>query len=89
LPKTDALINGIKDLNAAIKKFFNTKKSEQVRKTIKPKNTQSLWKVVQIAQDVNINCLPKAICKNHKEIKNGSLPNRFGSFFYKQESHPY
>jgi hypothetical protein len=37
-----------------MKTFFHNKKTEQVRKTIKPGNSQSLWKAVMIARGMSI-----------------------------------
>jgi hypothetical protein len=42
-----------------IKMFFTSKKSKQVRNTIVPGITPSLWKGVKKAKDVNKSCLPK------------------------------
>ena len=83
--KTDKsleLRNRVKTLNTEIKTFFNNKKTEQVRRTIKPGNSQSLWKPVKIAKDVNLTSLPKSMYENHIEIPLDKLPDRFASFFY-------
>jgi hypothetical protein len=80
--KSPELRGRVKTLNTEITTFFNNKKTEQVRRTIKPGNSQSLWKAVKIAKDVNLTSLPKSMYENHIEIPLDKLPDRFASFFY-------
>ena len=71
----------VQELNKEIKRFFNTKKTVNVRRVIKPGNCQSLWKAVKIAKDVNLDSLPKSMSENNIEIPNEILPDRFAKFF--------
>ena len=53
--------NPIKRLNKQIKAHFHTKVKKNVRRSIIPGNTQSLWKAVKVAKDTNTNELPNAM----------------------------
>ena len=80
--KSIDLRNRVKTIDIEIKRYFNNKKSEQVRRTIKPNNSHSLWKAVKIAKDVNQDALPKSMNENNITIPNVTLPDRFASFFH-------
>ena len=77
-PETKQRIN---ELNIEIRKFFNENKSKQVRRTIKPGDSQSLWKAVRNAKDTNTSTLPKCMFLDGIEISNSSLPDSFASHF--------
>ena len=77
-PETKQRIN---ELNIEIRKFFNENKSKQVRRTIKPGDSQSLWKAVRNANDTNTSTLPKCMFLDGIEISNSSLPDSFASHF--------
>ena len=53
----------------------------RVRKMVIPGNTNSLWKAVKTAMDVNISSLPKTLYENEQEIPNEELPDRFAKYF--------
>jgi hypothetical protein len=74
---TPALCAQLETLNKEIRDLFQKKKSKKVCKTIIPGNTQSLWKAVKIAKDVNVSHLPKTFYENNQEIPRDSLPDRF------------
>ena len=74
----------IKNLNREIRNFFHTKKNERIRKIILPGNTQSLWKAVKVAKDVNTSSLPSSMHEENVEIEENTLPDRFASFYDKK-----
>ena len=80
--KTADLRDRVRSIDKEIKRHFTAKKSEQIRRTIKPNNCQSLWKAVKIARDVNIDALPKSMCEKSIPIENDHLPDRFALFFH-------
>jgi hypothetical protein len=81
LNKNPEIKQRINELNIDIRRFYNENKSKQVRRTIKPGDSQSLWKAVRIAKDTNISTLPKCMFLDGIEIVNSSLPDRFASHF--------
>ena len=80
--KSPEIRERVKALNVEIKSYFSNKKNEQVRRTIKPGNSQSLWKAVKIAKDVNLDSLPKSMYESNIEIPRDMLPDRFASYFH-------
>ena len=68
-------------LNKLIRRFFFNTKAERIRKIILPGNSESLWKAVKAAKDINVNSLPKRMFENNYEIEEDSLQQRFASFF--------
>jgi hypothetical protein len=72
----------VRSINPEIKGFWNENKNKQVRRTIKPGNSQSLWKAVKIVNDVNLDSLPRSMYENDQEIRSEVLPDRLASFFH-------
>jgi hypothetical protein len=68
-------------LNKCIRKFFYKRKTESVRKIIVPGNSQSLWKAVRTAKDVNLSSLPTHIFEANVEIKIENLVDCFANHF--------
>ena len=54
--------------NKEIKAHFHTKVKKNVRRSIIPGNTQSLWKAVKLAKDTNTNELPNAMYLNGMQM---------------------
>ena len=80
--KDPSIYQKIKDLNREIKAYYNKSKSKRVRQSILPGNTQSLWRAVKIAKDVNTSSIPnKMYTKNEVLIDSGQLPQSFADFF--------
>ena len=80
--KDPSIYQKIKDLNREIKAYYNKSKSKRVRQSILPGNTQSLWRAVKIAKDVNTSSIPnKMYTKNEVPIDSGQLPQSFADFF--------
>ena len=80
--KSLELRNRVRSIDTEIKGFWNKSKSLQVRRIIKPGNSQSLWKAVNMARDVNLDSLPRSMCENAQEIQREVLPDKFASFFH-------
>lgn len=79
--KSPELAARINILNKEIRSFHHSKRSNKIRKTIIPGNTQSLWKAVKIAKDVNVASLPKILFEDRVAIPTASIPDRFASYF--------
>ena len=73
----------IKRLNKDIKNHFNTKMKKNVRRSIVPGNTQSLWRAVKVAKDTNTNELPNAMYRDGTLIEKNDLSENFAYFFDK------
>ena len=58
----------IKKLNKEIKSHFQTRMNKNVRRSIIPGNTQSLWTAVKVAKDTNTNVLPNTMFRGGVEI---------------------
>jgi hypothetical protein len=71
----------IKRMDYKIKKFFNTRRSNEVIRSIILGNSASLWKAVKIARDVNHATLPGTLYENGIEIRNEKLADHFAGFF--------
>ena len=71
----------IKQLNKEIKQYFYIQKSNQVRRSILPGNSKSLWDAVRIAKDQNAPALPDNMSVNETIIENCNLPTEFAKFF--------
>jgi hypothetical protein len=54
---------------------------KRVRKKVIPGNTNSLWKAVRTAMDINVSSLPKTLYENEQKIPNEGLPDRFAKYF--------
>ena len=54
-------LDRIKQLNKEIKSHYHKIKLKNVRRSIFPGNTASLWTAVKIAKDVNLSTLPKTL----------------------------
>ncbi len=74
----------VRTINSEIKGFWNANKNKQVRRTIKPGNSQSLWKAVKIAKDLNLDSLPRSMYEDDQEVQSEVLPDKFASFFHKK-----
>ena len=79
--KTCELKTEIKILDKHIKQYFNENKSRRVRKIIIPGNTNSLWKAVKTAMDINVSNLPKTLFEKKIEVPTEDLPDRFAEYF--------
>ena len=71
----------IKELDRQIKMHFHENKAKKVRRTIIPGNTNSIWKAVRIATNINATNLPKTLFENKEEIPNIEVPDRFANHF--------
>ena len=79
--KTNELRNQIKILNIEIKRHFQIKKSNSIRRKIIPGNTKSLWDAVKIAKDSNKPKLPVSMSYNNQNVNRNELPDAFADFF--------
>jgi exonuclease III len=64
----------IKTLDSKIRSFYHKRKTNDVRRSIIPGNTSSLWKAVNVAKDVHKNTLPKTLFKSNKQISPAEVP---------------
>ena len=71
----------IRVLDKEIRYYFHVTKSKNVRRSIVPGNTQSLWRAVKIARDVNTNLLPGQMFEKKVQLDGENLPDVFASFF--------
>ena len=71
----------IKLIDKAIKGYYHKKKACNVKRTIIPGNSSSLWKAVKIAKDLNIESLPKTLFEEGAEIHTDQVAERFANFF--------
>ena len=77
--------NCIKTLDKEIRFYFNTAKCKNVRRGITPGNTQSLWRAVKIARDVNVSTMPKQMFgEGGVRVPENDLPDSFARFFDKK-----
>jgi hypothetical protein len=74
----------IKALDNEIKDHFYTIKLKNVRRTIAPGNTQSLWKGVKIAHDVNVTSMPNQMYSEKIEVLHADLSDSCAAFFNKK-----
>ena len=74
----------IKCLDKKIRSFFHSSKLKNVRRSIIPGNSGSLWKAVKIANDVNHDQLPEIMSINNLEVKKSDRSDVFASFFDKK-----
>ena len=75
----------IKTLDKEIRFYFNTAKRKNVRRLITPGNTQSLWRAVKIARDVNVSAIPKQMfVESGISVPDHDLPDTFARFFDKK-----
>ena len=58
----------IKQLNKEIKNHFYVNTKNKITRTIIPGNTQSLWKAVKMAKDVNTKELPQEMYRSGQKI---------------------
>ena len=79
--KTMELKERLKALDKSIKSYYVETTRKRVRKMVVPGNTNSLWKAVKTAMDVNISSLPKTMYDNETEISSEELPDRFACYF--------
>ena len=61
----------IKGLNKDIKSHHWNEKSKSIRRSIIPGNSESLWKAVKIAKDVNTTNLPQTMFQNENQVETG------------------
>ena len=71
----------IKTLDSKIRSFYHKRKTNDVRRSIIPGNTSSLWKAVNVAKDVHKNTLPKTLFKSNEQISPAEVPESFAKFF--------
>ena len=71
----------IKQIDKAIKGYYHKKKASDVKRTIIPGNSSSLWKAVKIAKDLNVESLPKTLFEEGAEIQTDQVAERFANFF--------
>jgi hypothetical protein len=79
--KTIDMKEKITALDKEIKKYYHSNKAKNVRRSIIPGNTQSLWKVVKVARDINVNTLPVNLCINGAQIIDSEKAEAFATFF--------
>ena len=72
----------IKALNKEIKLHYHSLKSHNVRRSIFPGNTASLWQSVKIAKDINISTLPQTLYQNNIPLDKEGLPDEVASFLH-------
>ena len=78
---TQVLKAKIVSLDTTIRTLYRSQKTINVRKVIIPGNTQSLWKAVNIAKDINCPTLPSPMLHENVEIPPDKLSNYFAEFF--------
>ena len=71
-------------LNFEIKAHFHNKTKKNVRRSIIPGNTKSLWKAVKVAKDTNTNELPNTMHQHGTQIEEEVLAEKFACFFDKK-----
>ena len=71
----------IKSLDKEIRAHFHTCKIKNVRRSITPGNTESLWKAVKLARDVNVCGLPNKMFSGGELVMEPELSEKFGKFF--------
>jgi hypothetical protein len=71
----------IRELDKAIKSFFNQSRTKRVRKMIVPGSTNSLWNAVKAAKNVNVTNLPKTMFLQNEKINAEQVPDQFANYF--------
>ena len=71
----------IKVLDKELRSHFHTVRLNEVRRSIVPGNSQSLWRAVRIARDVNSTTLPNQLFLNNEAVNSKELPDIFAGFF--------
>ncbi len=79
--KSNTIKEKIKVLDKVIKTHFHSERVKDVRRSIVPGSSQSLWRAVKIAKDVNTTALPSQLYWNNAEINSVNLPDAFACFF--------
>ena len=79
--KTVCIKEKIKILDKEIRSHFHTQRSKDVRRSIVPGNSQSLWKAVKIARDVNTSVLPNQLYLEDVIVNANDQPDTFARFF--------
>ena len=70
----------IKNLNHEIKSYFYSEKRSNVRKNLKPGNSKSLWKAVNMAKDIGSSSIPCKLTLGHITIREHGRSEYFASF---------
>ena len=78
LPETKTLI---KKLDKVIKDFFHKQKRSNIRRSILPNNSKSLWDAVKLAKNLNINTIPEQLSLDKIEVPKINLPQTFAEHF--------
>jgi hypothetical protein len=71
----------IKVLDKEINSHFHSIRFKDVKRSIVPGNSQSLWRAVKIARDVNTSALPNQLYFNDVVVSAGDQPDTITIFF--------
>ena len=71
----------IKELDKCIKQYYYENKAKKVRRSIIPGNTNSIWKAVKSAKNVNVTNLPKTLFEQNEELQHKDIPDKFANHF--------
>ena len=71
----------LREISKEIKRLVQNNKTNNVRRSILPGNSKSLWTAVKKAKDLNITQLPRNLTLNSIEIPSRDLPDSFAEFF--------
>ena len=81
ITKDDETRSTMKMLDKDIKRFYHETKKNNVRRQIKPGNTETLWKAVKAARDVNISTMPNNLHLNGIPIPDENVADTFARYF--------
>ena len=78
---SNILRDRIKNLNCEIKNHYRNQKFNSIQRSIIPGNSKSLWTAVKIANNQNINKIPKIMFKNGMKLNPENTPSAFALHF--------
>ena len=74
----------IKSLDLQIRAHFRKQKTNDIRRSIKPGNSKSLWQAVKTAKNINPETIPTNLTYNAITVPPNSIPDSFADFFEKK-----
>ena len=79
--KSQLQLKEIKIINKLIKKHYHEEKTKRVKRSIVPGSSESIWKAVKIARDLNVTTLPCKMTNNGEDIEEEKLADKFAEYF--------
>ena len=71
----------LKSSDQKIRAYFRTQKKNEIRKSLRPGDSKSLWKAVNVAKDLNPETIPTNLTEESTPIPPSKIPDAFAKFF--------